>query len=246
MTGLHLVGGKLSVSIDGRTIRRRDARRNTHREGGEGAAQMEHVREAILSEATRLFAEQGFDATSVQDVVDAAGVTKGAFYYYFGSKNDLLYEIHQTFMAAAMVHVERTVASGLAPEEKLRAMIVALITDVATYQAGVTVFFREMHRLSPEHRKAIRAERKRYENYFRLVIETGQEEGCFRASISSRLQVLAILTMCNATYTWYRSTGPVPATDIGEAFADIVLAGIRETADEAQLRRIAAGEASGA
>lgn len=203
---------------------------------------MQGVRETILNEATRLFAEQGFDATSVQDVVDAAGVTKGGFYYYFSSKYDLLHEVHRLFMAAAMEHIEQIVSSGLPPDEKLRTMIVNLVQDVATYQAGVTVFFREMHRLSPDHRQQIRAERKRFENYFRLVIERGKEEGVFRTSLSSRLQTLAILTMCNGTYLWYRSTGAVPAREIGEAFADMVLSGIRNTGSEARLPRMAAGE----
>ena len=206
---------------------------------------MEHVRETLVNEATRLFAEQGFDATSVQDVVNAAGVTKGGFYYYFGSKNDLLFEIHQMFMAAAMEHAERIVASGLPPEEKLRTMIVTLVTDVARYQDGVTVFFRELHRLSPEHREAIRAERKRFENYFRLVIENGQAEGCFRPSISSRLQTLAILTMCNATYMWYQGSGPVSTREIGESFADILLSGIRNNNNDARLPGVAAGKMTG-
>jgi AcrR family transcriptional regulator len=185
------------------------------------------VRETILQEAVRLFAEKGFDATSIQDIVTAAHVTKGAFYYYFASKNDLLYEIHQGFMAVANAHAEQVLATGLSPEETLRRMIVTLITGIARFQAGVTVFFREMHRLSPEHRAAMRAERDRYENAFGLVIERGQADGAFRADISSRLQTLGILSMCNGTYIWYRRHGPVPAQEIGEAFADMLLAGIK-------------------
>jgi AcrR family transcriptional regulator len=185
------------------------------------------LRETILQEAVRLFAEKGFDATSVQDIVTAAHVTKGAFYYYFTSKNDLLYEIHQGFMAVANQHAEEVLAEGLSPEETLRKMIVTLITGIARFQSGVTVFFREMHRLSPEHRSAMRADRDRYENAFGAVIERGQVEGVFRADISSRLQTLGILSMCNGTYIWYRPHGSVPAREIGEAFADMLLAGIK-------------------
>lgn len=180
-----------------------------------------------MREAVRLFAEQGFDATSVQDIVSASHVTKGAFYYYFASKNDLLYEIHQGFMAVANQHAEEILAENLSPEETLRTLIVTLIQGIAKFQAEVTVFFREMHRLSPQHRAAMRAERDRYEHYFCSVIERGQQEGSFRTDISSRLQTLGILSMCNGTYIWYRSSGPVPARAIGEGFADVLLCGVK-------------------
>jgi AcrR family transcriptional regulator len=185
------------------------------------------LRETILREAVRLFAEKGFDATSIRDIVSASHVTKGAFYYYFTSKNDLLYEIHQDFMAVANRHADEILAEGLSPEETLRNMIITLIVGIATHQAGVTIFFREMHRLSPEHRSAMRVERDRYERYFGEVIERGQADGSFRTDVSSRLQTLGILSMCNGTYIWYRRHGPVSARQIGEAFADMLLSGIK-------------------
>ncbi|KOG87710.1 TetR family transcriptional regulator, partial [Streptomyces varsoviensis] len=52
------------------------------------------VPQRLLAAATRLFADQGYDRTSVQEIVEAAGVTKGALYHYFGSKDDLLHEVY--------------------------------------------------------------------------------------------------------------------------------------------------------
>ena len=52
------------------------------------------VPQRLLAAATRLFAERGYDRTSVQEIVEAAGVTKGALYHYFGSKDDLLHEVY--------------------------------------------------------------------------------------------------------------------------------------------------------
>ena len=52
----------------------------------------------LLAVATRMFAEKGFGNTSVQEIVEAAGVTKGAMYHYFGSKDDLLYEIYHRLL----------------------------------------------------------------------------------------------------------------------------------------------------
>ena len=57
------------------------------------------VPQRLLAAATRLFAERGYDRTSVQEIVEAAGVTKGALYHYFGSKDDL-------FMAALALPID--------------------------------------------------------------------------------------------------------------------------------------------
>ena len=51
------------------------------------------MEERIIAAAVTLFAERGFDATAVQQIVDRAEVTKGALYHYFDSKDELLYEI---------------------------------------------------------------------------------------------------------------------------------------------------------
>jgi TetR/AcrR family transcriptional regulator len=51
------------------------------------------VRERLLVEALRLFTSRGFSATTVREIVEAAGVTKPVLYYYFGSKEGLYLEI---------------------------------------------------------------------------------------------------------------------------------------------------------
>ena len=50
------------------------------------------VREKIMQEAQILFAQKGYEATSVQNIIDAVGIAKGTFYYYFASKEALLEE----------------------------------------------------------------------------------------------------------------------------------------------------------
>jgi AcrR family transcriptional regulator len=187
---------------------------------------VDSIRNRMLREAVRLFAERGFDATAVQDIVEAAHVTKGAFYYHFASKSDLLYEIHVGFMMVAHRGAAEILARRLSPQETLRALIVTLIQGITQVQAEVTVFFREMHRLSPDRLTAIRTDRDRYEAIVRNVVERGQADGAFRTDISGRLLTLGILNTCNGTYLWYRPAGPSSPEEIGQAFADLLLAGI--------------------
>ncbi|MFF2846149.1 TetR/AcrR family transcriptional regulator [Streptomyces sp. NPDC058001] len=59
--------------------------------GGSGirARQREHTRQVLLRESRRLFAARGYGAVGLSEIVDAAGVTKGALYHHFDSKEDL-------------------------------------------------------------------------------------------------------------------------------------------------------------
>src|SRR3954447_24369340 len=82
---------------DGRAVRPADPR-------GE-------VPRRLLTIATRLFAKKGFESTSVQEIVDAAGVTKGAMYHYFSSKDDLLYKVYARVLRMQTERLEKFAAS---------------------------------------------------------------------------------------------------------------------------------------
>ncbi|MHB1611714.1 MAG: TetR/AcrR family transcriptional regulator [Sulfobacillus sp.] len=189
-------------------------------------SEIELIPERLLRHATTLFAQHGFDATSVQDIVDAANVTKGAFYYYFASKDDLLYHIHERVVSYETAHAEAILAQGMPPKETLRALIVDGIESIGLFREEVTVSLREMHRLQPDYFDKIKGIRSRYQIFFETVIRQGQETGVFRRDISARLAVLALLGMSNWMYTWYRPNESMTSHDIGETFATLLLTGL--------------------
>jgi AcrR family transcriptional regulator len=55
--------------------------------------QSDHTREALLSQCLHLFAQRGFSSTSLDDIARAAGVTKGAIYWHFASKDEIFHAI---------------------------------------------------------------------------------------------------------------------------------------------------------
>ncbi len=59
------------------------------------------TRSAVLKQAARLFAERGYDAVSVREIVESAGVTKPALYYHFGSKEGLARAVVEEFFNKA-------------------------------------------------------------------------------------------------------------------------------------------------
>lgn len=78
------------------------------------------VPQRLLAAATRLFAEKGYDRTSVQEIVEAAGVTKGALYHYFGSKDDLLHEVYARVLRIQQERLDAFAGADAPVEERLR------------------------------------------------------------------------------------------------------------------------------
>jgi AcrR family transcriptional regulator len=197
--------------------------------GGRRAAdrqRSEPLPERLLAVATRLFAEKGFEATSVQEIVAAAGVTKGAMYHYFAAKDDLLYEIYHRLLIMQTQRLEQF-ADGLGTTaERLHAAAVDVLDTSFLHLDELTVFFRSMHLLPQEKRKAVRAERRRYHERFRALVEEGQAEGIFRTDVPADIVVQFFFGAVHQLSTWYRPGGPLTAHDVSEHYVGLLLDGL--------------------
>lgn len=181
----------------------------------------------LLAVATRMFAEKGFGNTSVQEIVEAAGVTKGAMYHYFGSKDDLLYEIYHRLLGLQTSQLERIADGPGTAEERLRAAAVDVLDTSFRHLDAFVVFFRSLHLLSRDRREAVRAERRAYHERFRGLVEEGQREGAFRADVPADLAVHFFFGAVHQIGTWYRPGGRLEAEAISEHYADLFLNGLK-------------------
>jgi len=184
------------------------------------------VKDQILDAAVRLFAEKGFDGTSVQEIVERAEVTKGAMYHYFSSKDDLLYEIYHELIGRQLADQERILAAGLSPPDTVRALIVDLVETTTARLAQSAVFAREMHKLAAGPMTALRAQRRRYHEAFRSVVENGQREGAFTTAASAETVTLLVFGVINQLPQWYRPQGRRSPGELADEIADFVLAGL--------------------
>ncbi|MFG2089071.1 MULTISPECIES: TetR/AcrR family transcriptional regulator [unclassified Spirillospora] len=181
----------------------------------------------LLAVATRLFADKGFENTSVQEIVNAAGVTKGAMYHYFGSKDDLLYEIYHRLIGLQMSRLEQIADGPGTAEERLRAAAVDVLDTSFRYLDDFTVFFRSTHLLPRDRREAVRAERRRYHERFRGLVEEGRREGTFRDRASADIAVHFFFGTVHQIGAWYRPGGRLEPAAISEHYVDLFLNGLK-------------------
>lgn len=187
----------------------------------------DNTRSDLLASATELFARKGYDATSVQEIVDEAGRTKGAFYHYFESKEDLLLNIHDRFIDFQLERGLAVMSRGDRPDVALRNFIVEVLMEpMGMYMQEITIYLQEQRFFSDKAFAEIRVKRDAFANQLVDIIQQGLDEGVFRNLGPARVMAFGVIGMCAWTHTWMAAAGKLSAHDIGSVYADLAVGGL--------------------
>jgi AcrR family transcriptional regulator len=173
----------------------------------------------------KLFAEQGYGETTTRQLAAAMNVTNGTFYYYFDSKEDLLYEISTEALEETTTALTRALADVTDPQERIAAMIATHMSVILgspdSHKTSLELNWRV---LAQEKRDRVVAARGLYEGLLRAEIENGQRVGVLRDNTPAGVLTLLLLNMMNWTIFWFRPDGElsVPAliAHMQECFLD--------------------------
>jgi len=182
-------------------------------------------RDEIIDTSARVFARQGYHATGIAELCEVNGFGKGAFYYYIGSKEELLGAIHDRVMDEVMLGADRVMEAGGTPSQQLARLGEALLDVIARYPDHVWVFLHEFPALTGERAEQFRQRRREYERRVEAILQAGIDAGEFRP-VDVWLTARAWLGMHNYTYLWLRPGGRMSAHDAAAPFAEIFLSGI--------------------
>jgi AcrR family transcriptional regulator len=181
---------------------------------------------ALISTAARLFAEQGYHATSMSDLTEAAGLGRGGVYHYINSKLDLLFMIHEQVSAPLEAEVKAIDKQHLSPPEALRGIAKALMRSISSRPDEVTVFLHEWKVMSSHPQwKVVRKRRRDLEDIVKRTFDRGVADGTLRVT-DTQLACLAFLGMVNYSYTWFDSAKEWSFAEISDSFCDMFLAGV--------------------
>ncbi|MEV7038891.1 TetR/AcrR family transcriptional regulator [Amycolatopsis sp. NPDC051061] len=186
-----------------------------------------NVREKVVRAAVRLFAEKGFEATTVREIVEEAGVTKGGLYHYFESKDDLLFEIYTAMLRMQTRRMVTIAESDLPLPERLHAIIAdVVVTSIADLDAA-TVFFLSFPLLEKSKQVQVRAERRTYHERVRDLVTEGQRTGVFREDVPADLVINYHFGAIHRLGMWYHADGSLSGEQVGEHFANLMLRSLR-------------------
>ena len=184
------------------------------------------TRERIVRAAVALFAEQGYDATSVNQVVAAAGVAKGALYHHFASKDDLLYEVYRELVDRQLAGMTEILTRELGAAVTLRALVTDLVVTTAARVQEAKVFFREGHRLDDEHQAKVRAARRAIHDGFYDLIRYAQDSGEFDRVASPEMITFTVFGVINELPVWYRADGEKRPEELADELSDLILSAL--------------------
>jgi AcrR family transcriptional regulator len=142
----------------------------------------EETRDRLLQAALNSFAEQGYDATGVAEICQRAGVSKGAFYYHFASKQALFVALLEQWLAALDREMARLAPPAATAVENLQAMV-GLLQQVFRDASGRLPMFLEFWRQAARDEtiwQATMAPFKRYHTLLAGAIRQGIAEGSLR------------------------------------------------------------------
>jgi TetR/AcrR family transcriptional regulator, cholesterol catabolism regulator len=175
--------------------------------------------------ACRIFRERGYHATPMRAIASAMGVQPAALYYWYSSKEELLFSIMDRAVEELTIRVRAAIDPEAGAADQLRQAITAHITAIADHLDELTVFLHETKSLDSRRREVIQAKSVRYEHIFRDILHTGIASGEF-IPVDARLARFFILSGCNWLYNWYKPGGPYRPDQIAQTFGDMILHGL--------------------
>jgi AcrR family transcriptional regulator len=188
-------------------------------------------RQEILRTAARLFQQQGYDATSMNDVAAALKLSKGGLYHHFQSKDEILFHIMSHAMEITeerVINVVRRIegASVAGAEERLRTLIRLHIQVVLSPEdREITVMLHENHPLPPALRRKINGRKKDYVHFVENLVADVQRKRGSPPSVTPRAAAFALVGMINWIYQWYKPDGPLNGEALVEQYTDIFFRG---------------------
>ncbi len=184
--------------------------------------------ENLLAIAAGLIAEKGYEQTAIRDVGRKTGVSLPGMYYYFKSKEDLLFQIQHRTFASLLDAQQAVVDAGDPPERRLRHLIVGHLAFYARHPAEMKVCTFELESLKGQPYEQIKELRRRY--YGLLAGVVGDALRCRRRRGSKELVVrhltLFAFGMLNWIFMWYDPARDGPVERLGEEMTEMVLHGI--------------------
>ncbi|MES3664307.1 TetR/AcrR family transcriptional regulator [Mycobacterium intracellulare] len=181
----------------------------------------------ILKGAAQVFRRQGFARARLEDVASEVGINRASLYYYVGTKEELLVALVEQPAYEMTRHCRDALESDGPPAEKLRRALGAYIGDLVTHPELFVLFAESQYIATIPEAQGIVENADVYGKTLLAIIEDGVAGGAFRSDLDPRLMMLGVLGMYNWIHRWYVPEGRSSLTEIGDNFADMVLAGLR-------------------
>ena len=178
----------------------------------------------ILDFATAVFAEKGYEGASMRDLSRESGMSLAGLYYYFESKERLLYLIQKHTFTTIVQRLKSRLQGVGDPAERIRIFILNHLEYFLTNRAAMKVLAHEDEVLKDGFGAEVATiKREYYRICVGLLDDLKRERGL---DFSTRIAVLSLFGMMNWIYTWHKPRVDADAASIAKEMGDLFLRGV--------------------
>src|SRR3954465_15156507 len=178
----------------------------------------------ILAHATDVFCKKGYEGASMRDLSRESGMSLAGLYYYFESKERLLYLIQKHTFSTIVQRLKSRLENVTDAEERVRVFILNHLEYFLANQAAMKVLSHEDEALKNGFGEEVAAiKREYYRICVGLLDQLKRERGL---QFSTRIAVLSLFGMMNWIYTWHNPRVDADAAAIAGEMGDIFLRGV--------------------
>jgi TetR/AcrR family transcriptional regulator, cholesterol catabolism regulator len=177
--------------------------------------------ESILRTAARIFAEKGYHQASIRDIARATGVSLSGLYYYFDSKEELLFLIQDHAFGTLLANLERNLAGVGEPHRRLRILVENHLRYFIDAKAEMKVLSHESESLTGDYRRRVNEKKRRLTETAMEILREIRPEG----GIDLRVATFSLFGMMNWLYNWHRPGLDAPVETLVDDMYRIFLDG---------------------
>jgi TetR/AcrR family transcriptional regulator, cholesterol catabolism regulator len=195
-----------------------------HRAAAAPATRYDRRLAEILRHATEVFCKKGYEGASMRDLSRESGMSLAGLYYYFESKERLLYLIQKHTFTTIVQRLKTRLEGVVDPEERIRIFILNHLEYFLANQAAMKVLSHEAEALKNGFASEVAAIKR---EYYRICVGLLDDlRGDRGLQFSTRIAVLSLFGMMNWIYTWHNPRVDADAASIAREMGDVFLRGV--------------------
>jgi AcrR family transcriptional regulator len=184
-------------------------------------------REHLVRLAAELFAEKGYQATTVRNIADEAGILSGSLYHHFDSKESIVEEILTSFFDELTAANQAALDRGGDPRTLLAELVRICFGTFVPHRAAIMVMQNDWNYLRQFDRfDYLSRSEEDYERMWVHQITQGQQTGLFRDDIDARLTYRMIRDTIWMAVRWFRPGGRLDAQGLADHYIKVLFDGI--------------------
>lgn len=184
-------------------------------------------RDHLVKLAAELFARKGFQATTVREIAEEAGILSGSLYHHFDSKETIVDEVLSTFLDDLIARYRAALETGGDPRTVLSEMVRIGFGTLEPHRAAITVMQNDWNYLRQFERfnYLVKAEEE-VEQMWVAQIKAGQGVGLFRPDVDPKLTYRMIRDTIWVAVRWFRPDGRLNTTGLAEHYITVLFDGL--------------------